>query len=229
MNVSEKYLETLKLINDWVIVSEWATNVGENYPELLIKANDDADNQAIKTTGLNQLAARISSEITRGAYSGKIEIDNSERPRKVRYISDEERQEHDEQELEEDIAPIQRADIIQNSFQTMSNQEKYRISELETISKLLKSFFGLEFQVDHAQALLNKSEPGTHHPDNLQLLLKVHNGMKSNSNWKRFTLDEQIDYIDVALKMQDIVATRFGIEMEKDILGSLIDRLKKVY
>ena len=86
MNMTEKYLEALKDLDNWVIVSEWATRFGELYPELLEKANEEAKNQANETTGLREIAARISSGISRGAYIDNIEIDSSERPRKVRYV-----------------------------------------------------------------------------------------------------------------------------------------------
>jgi len=229
MNVSEKYIETLKLIDDWIIVSEWAKKVGENYPELLIKANDEASNQINKTTGLNQLAARISSEITRGAYNNQIEVDTSERPRKVKFIPEFLRIDHDTKETEEDVAPLRRDEIVKLANNAMGQLDKYRISEFETISKQLKQYFGLEFEVDHSEALLNKENPGQHHPDNLQLILKTHNGKKNNTNWKRFSLEEQIEYIKTAIKLQGIVASRFSIEMESEVLGSLIDRLSKIY
>jgi len=42
MSMIEKYLEALKDIDGWVIVSEWATRFGELYPELLEKAKAEA-------------------------------------------------------------------------------------------------------------------------------------------------------------------------------------------
>ena len=41
MNITEKYLEALKPLTDWVIVSEWAIKVGELYPDILEKAEMD--------------------------------------------------------------------------------------------------------------------------------------------------------------------------------------------
>ena len=35
LNLTEKYLEALKSLEDWVIVSEWAQKVGEMYPDVL--------------------------------------------------------------------------------------------------------------------------------------------------------------------------------------------------
>jgi hypothetical protein len=40
VKISEKYLDALRAVDDWVTVSEWAVNVGELYPDLLEKANE---------------------------------------------------------------------------------------------------------------------------------------------------------------------------------------------
>jgi len=224
-----KYLEALKSFNSWVIVSEWSQRFGEMYPELLEKANREAANHSNETTGIREIAARISSIISQGGYEGKIEIDTSERPRRVRYITDEQRVEHETIEIEEDVAPLRRNEIINHARQKMSSHDQYREAEFETISKQLKVFFGLEFEVDHARALLNKNEPGSHHPDNFQLLLKAHNAKKNNDNWDRFSLDEQIEYIQTAINLQKIVAPRFSIDMEMMVLESLIKRLSSIY
>ena len=79
MNMHEKYLEALKLTDGWVKVSEWAIKVGERFPEVLEKAEKEAVNQANETTGLREIAARISSRISRGEYAEKIEIDTGEK------------------------------------------------------------------------------------------------------------------------------------------------------
>jgi len=51
MKVSEKYLEALKAVDDWGIVSEWAKKVGKLFPDILEKAEADAKGQAQETTG----------------------------------------------------------------------------------------------------------------------------------------------------------------------------------
>ena len=227
--IADKYLEALKAINNWAIVSEWAIKVGELYPDLLEKANEEAKNQAQDTTGLREIAARISSIISRGAYSHKIEIDSSERPRKVRHISKEDFEEHISAETEEDIAPLRRDEIIKRDLKTLNQKEKYRLEEFQSIAKFLKMFNGLEFELDHAQALLNKDSPGKHHPDNMQFLLKAHNAKKHNSNWKRFTLDEQIEYIQTVVKLQHLVADKLEIEEDDEVLNALLKRLSSIY
>ncbi len=229
MNIREKYLHALKEINDWVSVSDWAVKVGELYPDLLEKADEEAKNQANDTTGLREIAARIGSAIAHGAYVDHIEIDVSERPRRIRYVSREEHDANVTNEINEDIAPLKRGEIIKAAENSMANLEKYRVDEFDVIAKQLKRYFGLDFEVDHAEALLNHEQPGKHHPDNLQLILKAHNAKKNNNNWQRFALEEQIRYIQSVIDTQSIVALRLGYEITPDVLESLLERLKKIY
>ncbi len=225
----KKYLEALKTFDDWVIVSEWAQKVGDLYPDILAKAESEAENQANDTTGMREIAARIGSIISQGGYENKIEIDTSERPRKVRYIPEEIRQEHDALEIEEDIAPLRRSERIKQDVQDWSLKDKYRHDEFEAISKQLKNFLGMDFEVDHATALLNNESPGKHHPNNFQLLLKAHNSKKSNNNWERFTFEEQKEYLATAIKLQALVAKKLNVDMDESVIDSLLDRLSKVY
>ena len=228
MTKSQKYLEALKSFDDWIIVSEWATRVGELYPDLLEAANIQAANQANDTTGLRELAARISSNLSSGGFLD-VEVDDSERPRKVKYISDADKQTKIDDELEADIEPLTRAERIRSDYEILTEIERYRIEEIETISRQLNKFFSVDFEVDHATALLNPTESGHHHPDNLQLLIKAHNGKKNKKNWKRFTIDEQIEYIKHVLALQTLIAGRLGISLVNDVLESLLERLGKVY
>ena len=228
MTKAQKYLEALKTFDDWVIVSEWAVRVGELYPELLEAANEQAANQANDTTGLRELAARISSRLSTGGFA-EVEIDDSERPRRVRYISQAQKEERIEEELEADIEPLTRAERIRQDTQTLTEVERYRIEEFETIAKQLNKFFSLDFEVDHASALLNPSEAGKHHPDNLQLLIKAHNGKKNKKNWQRFALGEQKEYIQKVIALQTMISSRLEISLVDDVLESLLERLGKIY
>jgi len=228
MTKAQKYLEALKTFDEWIIVSEWAVRVGELYPDILEAANEQAANQANDTTGLRELAARISSRLSTGGFH-EVEIDDSERPRKVRYISEDQKQERIEDELEADIEPLTRAERIRQDTETLSEVERYRIEEFETIAKQLNKFFSLDFEVDHALALLNPTQAGKHHPDNLQLLIKAHNGKKNKKNWERFTLEEQKEYIRQVIALQTMIASRLEISLVNDVLDSLLERLGKVY
>jgi hypothetical protein len=229
MKIHEKYLEALKTFTDFVTVSEWAVKFAEMYPDELEKANEQAKNQKIDTTGLRELAARMSSRLSAGGFSKTVQIDDSERPKKVKYLTKDELEEHTQNEIDEDIEPLKRQDIINQGKDKMKVLELYRISELENIQRAFKLFFGVDFEIDHAQALLNGDTQGEHHPNNLQLLLKHHNGKKNKNSWKRFTFDEQIDYIEKTISLQTLVADKFNVEIDDKILNNLLDRLKAIY
>ena len=89
--------------------------------------------------------------------------------------------------------------------------------------------FYLDFELEHAKALLNDKDPGLHHPDNIQVLLKSHNRMKSSDNWERFSLVEQMEYIKSAVILQKMVSRRMGIEIDDSVIDSILHRLKAVY
>ena len=228
MTKAQKYLEALKTFDDWVIVSEWAEKVGELYPELLKEADEQGSNHATAITGLKAITARLSARISNGGFK-EVEIDDSERPRKVRYISPEQKEERIEEELEADIEPLTRAERIRQDSQTLTEIERYRIEEFETIAKQLNRFFSLDFEVDHASALLHPTDPGKHHPDNLQLLIKAHNGKKNKKNWQRFTFEEQKEYIERVIALQTMISSRLEITLVDDVLESLLERLHKIY
>lgn len=229
MKIHEKYLEALKTFTDYVTISEWAIKFGEMYPDELEKANEQAAQQKNDTTGVRELAARMSSRLSAGGFVGKVQIDDSERPKKVKYITKDQLEENIQKEIDEDIEPLRRQDIINNAVDQMQILDLYRISEFENIQKAFKQFFGVDFEIDHAQALLNDDKQGDHHPDNLQLLLKYHNGKKSKKSWERFTFDEQVDYIKQTISLQSLVADKFDVEIDNKILESLINRLRVVY
>jgi hypothetical protein len=229
LSINDKYLEALRQTTDWLTVSEWACKVAEVYPDLLVAANAQAAKQKNDTTGLREIAARLSSRLSSGGFGASVEVDASERPKKVRFLSAVEQKEHEAQEVEEDLAPLRRIDIIKRDSEQLSVAEQYRIDEFEAISRQLKTYFGLDFEVDHATALLNPKTPGKHHPDNLQLLLKTHNGKKNASNWQRFSFAEQKQYIDAAITLQSLVAVRMNVEVVSSVKDSLIQRLEAVY
>ena len=229
MKITEKYLEALKTFTDYITVSEWAQRFSEMFPDELQKANEQAANQKHDTTGLREIAARISSRLSTGGYSKEVLIDDSERPRKVKYITKDELIEQEQIEIDEDIEPLRRQDIINNATNQLEIFALYRITEFENIQKAFKQFFGLDFEIDHAEALLNSEKQGEHHPSNLQLLLKYHNGKKNKNSWNRFTFEEQEDYIKKSVALHSLVADKFDVKIDNKILESLLVRLEKIY
>ena len=229
MQISEKYIEALSAVDGWATVSEWALKVASVYPELLENANEQARSQKNPTTGIREIAARLSSAVSAGRFGDQIEIDDSERPKKIRFLSREAAVNHAEKELEEDLAPITRFQRIRADEESLSVKDKYRIAEFEVVIGQLKSFFDLDFEFEHAKAILNPADPGKHHPDNIQILLKSHNRLKGSKNWERFSIDEQVEYIDAAVKLQRIVSKRMEVEIVDDVIGSIIQRIKMIY
>lgn len=228
MKIQEKYIEALKTFSEYVTVSEWALKVGELYPDLLAKADQEARDQIRDTTGIREIAARISSRLSTGGFKN-VSIDDNEKPRKVKFISSEEKESLKEKELNEDIEPITRQEIINQDKDRLRIREVYRFDEFKNIQKAFKDFFSLDFELDHAQALLDHQKQGNHHPDNIQLLLKYHNGKKNNRSWKRFSYSDQENYIKDAIKLQSNVADKFEIELNNEILTQLFTRLKLIY
>lgn len=228
-SVSESYLQALRAINDWTTVSDWAIRVGEMFPELLEKANKEAKNHKRATTGIREIAARISSWVSTDGFAGKIEVDESERPKRVRILTKEAATHYQEKSLESDLEPLTRSQRIKSDEDLLGTIEKYRIAELDAIIKQLKDFFNLDFELEHAKAILNPKDPGKHHPDNLQILLKSHNRQKSNDNWDRFSLQEQIEYIQAVVKVQKLVSAKMKIDLHDEVIGSIIERLKLIY
>jgi len=228
MKINEKYIEALKTFNDYITVSEWAQKVGELYPDILENAEKQAQAQKNDTTGLREIAARISSRLSAEGFPNVL-IDDSERPRKVKYLSSEEQEIYKLQELNEDVEPLKRQEIINQAKDSLKIFELYRLDEFRNIQKSLKDFFGLDFELDHANALLDNNNKGEHHPDNIQLLLKFHNGKKNNKSWKRFSFAEQESYIKDAIQLQKNVADNFQLELNNDILKQLLVRLKLIY
>jgi len=228
MKIHERYIEALKSFTEFVTVQEWAQKVCELYPDLFEKAEKEAQAQKQDTTGLREIAARISSRLSSGNFKDVI-IDDSERPRKMKFLTSEEQQSYQAKELNDDIEPITRIEIINRAKDKLRISEIYRLDEFKNIQKAFKDFFDLDFELDHAQALLDREKQGIHHPDNMQFLLKYHNGKKNNKSWERFDYEKQVSYIKDAIKLQSNVADSFNIELDNEILSKLLARIKAVY
>ena len=210
-------------------VAEWAQKVGETHPDILKKVNQQARKYKRPSTGFREIASRISSIITDGGFDNQIEIDNSERPRKVRFIKPDETKIQQEKNIYIDLEPISRDEKIAKGMKSLSEKDKYRLKEMDIIARNLKDFFNLKVELDHAQALLNRNNPGEHHPDNLQIISKEHNRHKNNDNWERFSLKEQIDYIKALIQVQEVISKRVSIKIDKEVLNLIFERLKSVY
>ena len=224
----DKYVSVLKELDEWVEVSEWAIKVSEKYPDLLEEANKQAAGQKRNTTGVKQIAGRMVALLTPG-YIKEIQIDTSVTPRKVRWMSLDDIKEKQEQTLEDDIEPLTRRDIERTATDNFTKYEQYRTDEFWAISKQFKDLLNIDFEVDHAAALLNDSNPGEHHPDNLQLLTKIHNAKKNSKNYTKFDIEKQIAYIKNRYEGQIFIEEQQGNALDVKILEALLDRLRQVF
>lgn len=229
MKIHEKYLEALKTFDDYVTVSEWAEKVVMLYPNLLENAQKNVQTHKTPTSAIQQITRQIGSEVSRGKFSELIKINEEERPRLVKFISKEELEENANHDIEEDLEPLTRREKEKEGEDSFLVQEHYRHDEFKNVQKSFKNFFSIDFDIDHAKALLNKEDAGSHHPDNFQLLLKHHNAKKSNNNWERFSFDEQCEYIKKVVELQTLISTHLEIDINNSILESLLARLKAVY
>jgi len=229
LTINEMYLEALQSIGDWTTVSDWALKFAEIYPDQLEKAEKQAAAQKSDTNGLREIAARISSQTSRNEFGGRVEVDTSERPRKVIWLDDVNIKLHEQREQEEDIEPITRRQREKQQYDELSTKDKFRMTEFVDVISQLNKFFGTFFELEHAKSLMNKEDAGDHHPDNIQILLKTHNRSKSGKNWNRFSVEEQLDYISKVINVQKIISTKMGIEIDEEVLDMIFDKIKKIF
>lgn len=228
-SIRERYLLSLQKVGDWLTISDWAKVVAKDNPDLLDSANEQAKNQKQKTTGLREIAARLSSLTSSGALNDFILVDLESKPRRVMFATKDEIAAAQRIEIEEETEELTREDIIREHAEKFSTEERYRLSELEQIIKQLKLHFHLDFELDHASALLNEENPGKHHPDNVQLLLKSHNVRKNKQNWNRFSFEEQVEYLSAVVKVQKIVSSKMSIDLDEKVIDRIVKRLQLVY
>lgn len=66
--INDKYLYALSAAAEWLTVSDWALKVAELFPDLLANADAQAAKQKNDTTGLREIAARLSSRVSSGGF-----------------------------------------------------------------------------------------------------------------------------------------------------------------
>ena len=124
---------------------------------------------------------------------------------------------------------LSRDAIIRRDLDEMSAYDRYRLEEIYTITKDLNKYFNLNFEVDHAQALLNMENPGQHHPDNLQILIERRNRIKGSNNWDRYSIDKQEEHLRYHVADHLEEGDLLGVTGCNEILEALIHRLRLVY
>jgi hypothetical protein len=227
--INDMYLNALQEIGNWTTISDWAIKFSEMYPDQLEKAEKQAAAQKQETTGLREIAARISSQTSRNEFLGRVEVDTSDKPRRVRWLSDESAKNHEIQEQEEDIKRLTRKEKEKIQYEELSTKDKYRMDEFVEVISQLNKFFGTDFELEHSKAIMNSQDPGDHHPDNIQILLRSHNRTKSDSNWVRFSVEEQLDYITKIVQVQMIISEKMKVDIDKDVLEIIFGKIKNIY
>lgn len=53
--------------------------------------------------------------------------------------------------------------------------------------------------------------------------------MKSNNNWDRFTLEEQVEYIKASVRIQKLVSNKMKLDLDEEVIEQIIERLKQIY
>lgn len=88
MNKRERYVEALRSLGQWVTIAAWGDKVCEMFPDLLEESEIQASEQKQDTTGRIEINARLSSYLASGRFP-EVEVDESVRPKMVRFISKE--------------------------------------------------------------------------------------------------------------------------------------------
>lgn len=210
-NRKEQFIEALQTFDDFATVSEWARRFNELYPKVFENSSKGKYQQAKDS---------IWRHISKNDFSN-LECDSSGEIKKYKYISDEIRQAEYEKER-------QREKIEKTAEEKWGSIDKYRSIEMDSIAKALNNIFKTNFEKDHAISI-NSEKEKAHHPDNFQLLLKNHNCKKLIKNWKRFTFEEQENYIKKAIELQCLLKDKIGFDYDEKVLNLLLERLKAVF
>ncbi len=225
LNISEKYLEALKQIKGWTTVSDWAQKVGDLYPEILRKANKQSKSYKRPSTGTKEIAARIGAKFSTNAYKGLVDVDDSQKPRKVKFIKS--KNDRNNKKLpEENKESYNRSEIIRKHKKSLNSNEDYRMKELKQIVSTLSKELHINFELDHAFPL---KRGGEGNPDNMQILMTAHNRKKSSTKWDRFTIDEQIEYIEAIIKIQKKIENKIKVKINDQNIDLTIKKLRACF
>jgi len=124
-----------------------------------------------------------------------------------------------------------RYSVLKKSKVSHSLFDKYRTEEFYEIAKQLTKILNINIEVDHANAICG-SQNGSHEVSNLQLLSREHNRKKHNKDWKRFSTEEQMEYLLALFEIQTLVDPAVKSQNLKEvykIVKGLINRLELVF
>lgn len=223
MTKKERFIDVLKTFESPVTVSEWASRVVEEYPAILNQINSKTNEQmTIKT-----LATSMSLKVSKGDFP-ELKVLDSEPYRKVIYIKENKQNDLKKMELNKDEENMTFESKIKEDIKKSTEQDKYRLEELNSICAQLNKYFSLNFTLHHAQSLSKSKSSGRHHVENLQLLIKEHTAVKKDGSQK-FSIEEQKAYVKRVISVQMMLDKSIDINLTDEVLEMLLDRLEKIY
>ncbi len=218
----EKYIKVLKDIDNWVSIREWVDEVATIHPDLFEEMVVAGAGWTPPNTG-NDVLWRKLNYLTKDLMKKNdpnIEVSDKGKFKQIRYI---------ENRLELTEETLTRGERIQEDTELLSLWDLHRIEEFRAVARSLNRLFKTDFEVDHSEAILSKNQPGSHHPNNLQLLSKRVNVIKGSRSWNRFSWDEQVDYIKKLVQSNTCIKDRLSIVATDDNLGLYLTQLELVY
>ena len=223
MTKKERFIDVLRTFETPVTVSEWANRVVEQYPAILNQINSKTN----EPMTLKALATTMSLKVSRGEFS-ELKILDSEPYRRVMYLTENKKNDLTKMEVSKDVEAIIFESKMNDDIKKSTEQDKYRLEELNSICTQLNKYFLLHFTLHHAHSLSNLKSTGRHHIDNLQLLTAEHTLLKKDAV-KKFSIEEQKAYIKRIISVHMMIVKSIDLNLTDDILEMLLDRLEKVY
>ena len=223
MTKQERFIEVLRTFETPVTVSQWANRVVEQYPTILNQINSKTN----EPMTLKALATTMSLKVSRGEFS-ELKVLDSEPYRRIMYLSENKKNDLTKMEVTKDVEAIVLESKMNADIKKSTEQDKYRLEEVNSICTQLNKYFALNFTLHHAQSLSNSKSSGRHHVDNIQLLTTEHILLIKDGK-KKFSIEEQKAYIKRVISVHMMIVKSIDINLTDDVLEMLLDRLEKIY
>ncbi len=223
MTKKERFIDVLRTFETPVTVSQWANRVVEQYPAILNQINSKTN----EPMTLKALATSMSLKVSRGEFP-ELKVLDSEPYRRVMYLTENKKKDLTKMEVNRDVEAIILESKINEDIKKSTEQDKYRLEELNSICLQLNKYFSLNFTLHHAKSLSHNKDTGRHHIDNIQLLTREHILLKKN-DVKKFSIEEQKAYTKRVITLHMMIDKSIDINLTDDVLEMLLDRLEKIY
>ena len=162
MTKKERFIEVLRTFEAPVTVSEWANRVIEQYPTILNQINSKTN----EPMTLKALATTMSLKVSRGEFP-ELKILDSKPYRMVMYLTENKKNDLTKMEVSKDVEAIALESKKKEDIEKSTEQDKYRLEELNSICAQLNKYFSLNFTLHHAKLLSNSKSTEKYHVNNL--------------------------------------------------------------